>query len=288
MDNSNVLSRWKEIRVKREFLLLTLVFLLITAMFALFSLPGGDDWGFFRGVVQRMLTGESIYTQRFNGSHYHYPPWVATLLIPLGILPFAWGRALLCTLSLLFAILIARRFQMSIIKQALVLLSPPMLYLLLHGQIDALALGVVLLPPAWWAVGSITKPQVTLGLIFGVPRSQWLKAVIIGAVVFALSLILFGLWPLDLLRQPKEFAGMGLNIWGGLWPYQLPLGLALVFRSWQKKDDRYLIASSPFFMPYAATSSLLGPWIALSSMLEDWQAAVVLVVWWIASFSRLV
>lgn len=263
------------------------VFIVVTILFAIVPLPGGDDWGFFRGAVHQMLSGKSVYIERYNNSLYHYPPWVAAILIPLGLMPFNWGWALISTLGLLFAVLVSRHFNMNLRKQVLVLLSPPMLYILLHGQIDTIALAFLLLPRSWWLFGCITKPQVTLGLIFGIPQKDWIKSIVIASCVFLLSFLVFGLWPIDLLRQPKEFAEMGLNIWGGLWPYQVPLGIVLVFRAWKQKDDRYLIACSPFFMPYAATSSLIGPWIALCSILEDWQAAIVLISWWAASFSRL-
>ena len=272
---------------KKEVIVFTLGFVVITTMFALAPLPGGDDWGFFQGAIQQLLQGNSLYTERYPSTLYHYPPWVAGLLIPAGLLPFRWGWAVVCTLSFAVAVLIARRFNLNLIKQSLILLSPPMLYIFLHGQIDLLALAILFLPRSWWLIGSITKPQVTLAFIFGIPRKDWLKAGVIAAGVTLVSILIFGLWPLELLNQPKEFADLGLNIWRGLWPFQLPLGLVLVFRSWQKKDDRYLIASSPFFLPYAATSSLIGPWIALCGMLEDWQAAIILVSWWAATFSRL-
>ena len=287
MENHHVLSKWKDIRVKKEALILALAFLLITAMFALFPLPGGDDWGFFRSFIHRLIQGESMYAERYNGLPFYYPPWVGALLVPFGALPSAWGRAFVTSLTLLLTILMCRRFKLSPIQQAMVLLSPPMLYIFLHGQIDVLALAVFLLPRHFWLIGSITKPQVTIGLIFGLQREFFWKSVGIAAAITLASFIVFGLWPLEMLQQPREFTVMGFNVWGGLWPFQLPLGFALVFRAMQKNDDRYLIASSPFFLPYAATSSLIGPWIALSSMLEDWQAVVVLVVWWAASFSRL-
>jgi hypothetical protein len=272
---------------KKEAAVFLLGFLFITALFAFLTLPGGDDWGFFREVVHQILIGKSVYIERYNGSFYVYPPWVAGLLIPLGALPFRWGWGLICSLNFTLAILISRHFKMNLLKQILVLLSPPMLYILLHGQIDVLCLGLLLLPREWWLIGSITKPQVTLGLIFGIPRKDWLKALGIAIGVMTVSLLIFGLWPLEVLRHPKEFAAFSFNIWGGLWPYQILLGIVMVFRAWKQKDDRYLIASSPFFMPYAAYSSLIGPWIALCSTLEDWQAGFILIVWWAVSMSHL-
>jgi hypothetical protein len=274
---------------RQQVLLAGAAVLLLTVLFGLFPMPGGDDWDFYRSAVQRMLSGQSLYTAKIglNNVEYHYPPWVAAALLPLGVLPHHWGRALLNALTFGVLVLVARRYKLSAAKQAMLLLSPPMFYILLHGQIDALVLGILLLPEPWRLILSITKPQVSIAFVFGISRKYWLRAVIIAAGVTLASLLVFGLWPLELLRQPSDFIGMGLNIWGGLWPFQVPLGLVLLLRAIERRDDRYLMAASPFFMPYAATSSLIGPWAALCGFLKDWQALLVLLAWWAASFSRL-
>ncbi len=122
-----------------------------------------------------------MYAERYNGLPFDYPPWVGALLVPFGALPSAWGRAFVT--SLLLTVLICRRFKLSLIQHSLVLLSPPMLYIFLHGQIDVLALAVFLLPRHFWLIGSITKPQVTIGLIFGLQRENFWKSVGIAAAV---------------------------------------------------------------------------------------------------------
>ena len=280
----------KEITNRQLLLLAALAVLVITVLFVLFPMPGGDDWDFHRSAVQRMLSGESLYNAKLGQiqAKNHYPPWVATALLPLAVLPFNVGRGLLSGLSFVVLIMVARRYKLSIMKQALVLLSPPMLYTLLHGQIDVLVLGILLLPEPWRLVLSITKPQVSIAFLFGIQRKNWLRAIIIAAAVMGISFLIFGLWPLEYARQSVDIIGNGLNIWGGLWPYQVPLGLVLLLRAIERRDERYLMASSPFFLPYAATSSLIGPWVALCGFLKDWQALIVLLAWWAASFSRLI
>ncbi|WP_152965564.1 hypothetical protein [Thermanaerothrix daxensis] len=270
-------------------LLVMLATLVLTVLFASIPLPGGDDWEVFRAAVQRTIHRQTIYGVKLGTlqTNYYYPPWVLVLLLIPGLLPFNWGLALTRALSLILAVVIAWRFRTSLIKQILALLSPPMLYIMLHGQVDVLILAIMIfLPPSWWLIGSITKPQVTLAFLFGIPRKDWLRAVLIAAMVGLVSFLIFGPWPLALLNQPRGIIYLGHNIWGGLWPYNVPIGLALVFFATQKQDLRFIVAASPFFMPYAAMSSLIGPWITLSNLLEDWQAAVVLIAWWAASFYR--
>jgi len=54
-----------------------------------------------------------------------------------------------------------------------------------------------------------------------------------------------------------------------------------------RKDERFLIAGSPFLSPYAALSTLIGPWIAAVSFLKPWQTLLVLASWWGAVVYRL-
>ncbi len=57
MDDHRIRSHIKQIHIKKETLVFSLTFLLITAMFAMVPLPGGDDWGFFRSFTHRVDPG---------------------------------------------------------------------------------------------------------------------------------------------------------------------------------------------------------------------------------------
>ena len=72
------------------------------------------------------------------------------------------------------------------------------------------------------------------------------------------------------------------NLWLGLWPFQVPAGVTLLLFGLSRKDERLLLAASPFLSPYATISSMLGPWLAVLMFLEKWQAAIVWLSWWAA------
>jgi hypothetical protein len=140
----------------------------------------------------------------------------------------------------------------------------------------------VLLPEEWWLLVALSKPQVAVGLLFGIPRSRWLAAAGITAAALLVSLLWFGNWPLALIRQPLSLVQETWTYWLGLWPYQVPLGITLLLLGLSRKDERLLLAASPFLSPYATTSSMRGPWIAALLLLSRWQAAVVWLSWWAA------
>jgi hypothetical protein len=278
-DSQGPARSWAGSKLHRTLLLAAIALILLLA-FALVPIPGGDDWEVYYGTARRILAGSPIYGIKVTHDYYSNPPWLAALFVPLGLLPFNWSWSVVSVASLAIVALLALRYKAGTFKLALVLLSPPMIYLLLHGQIDALVLGFVLLPSYMWPLGALTKPQVFAGMIFGLRGRQWLYALGVTGLVIVISLIAFGNWPQQLLQQPMPFISATRNLWLGLWPFQVPVGVGLAILGIERREERYLIAASPFFLPYAATSSLLGPWLAVCTGLKSWQSAIVLLVWW--------
>ena len=262
-------------------LLAGILLIVLIVAFALSPLPGGDDWENLSAASRRVWTGQPLYTQA-----YHNPPWLAVALSPLGLLPQRLGWAIVSVTTLIVVSAVVRRWGGGLSTMALALLSPPILYTLLHGEIDGLILGGVLLPPEWWILIGLTKPQVAIGLVFGIPRDRLVRAIVIAGLVLVASLLWFGLWPLRWLEQANPLH-QGWNLWAGLWPMQVPAGVLLILLGISRKDERWLVAASPFLSPYAATSSLLGPWMVACSFLKGWQALVVLLAWWGAVVYRM-
>jgi hypothetical protein len=244
----------------------------------------GDDWELFAGAAQRVLSGNPIYGQIIVHDYYFNPPWVAVLLIPLALLPHRVGLAVLSTLTLFVSLLLLHRWlpKPGYIKPILMLLSPPIFYILIHGQIDTLILLGIFLPVEWWWLVAISKPQITLGLAAGVPPRLWIRAGVITFAVLAASLLLFGNWISQVLFHPLPLIYTNRNVWNGLWPFQVPVGLALLVLGYSRSDERLFVASSPLLVPYAALSSFLGAWIGLLTFLKDWQAVIVWLSWWAA------
>ncbi len=259
----------------------------LTAGFALIPMAGGDDWETFRGAALRILTGVPLYGQRVTASYYSNPPWVAAILTPLALLPAKWGWAALNSFNLIALLFLTRRWNTGLVKPLLVLASPASFYILLHGQIEPLVLTLVFLPKTWWPLAALSKPQIGLGMVFGVPRQKILGAAAVTGGVLVASLLLFGNWPAALLEQPSPFVEGAHNLWLGLWPFQVPAALLLILLGIRRADERLLISAGPFASPYATTSTLIGPWLAVISFLKDWEAGLVWLAWWGATAYRM-
>lgn len=201
----------------------------------------GWDWQACFGAQGSLVppTGD-CYTQ--------YPPWTFWILRPLTILPWKVGLSFQLSVMLMTVAVSASQGAQRYWEAALLaLLTPPVLSLLWLGQIDGLAMWGLLCFPAGM-IWALTKPNITVWALFA--RRQWvIWAVVLGAV----SLLIWGLWPVRLLAARSMVyqhpSAMG---WGNLgWPV-LVLGLLLF--PFSGRDPLRLMASGallmPFVMPY--------------------------------------
>ncbi|MCQ3933134.1 MAG: hypothetical protein DPW16_22020 [Chloroflexi bacterium] len=265
-----------------------LTFALLTATFGLAPLTVGDDWLTLDHAARRLVAGDSLYGIQ-DPHFYANPPHVAALLVPITYLPPRLSYALVAALTLTLTLLLVGRWceEAVPLKTLLTIFSPPMFYILLHGQIDILVLAGVLLPPSWWGLVAITKPQIVLGLVLGIPRRHWVKAGLIVGVMLTLSLLLLGNWITDWLTYGSRLTAYPHNLWRGMWPFQVPLGLFFGLQGIRYHNEKLLVAASPFLVPYAALSSFIGVWLVALSDLNRWQAMALWVGWWLVVLAQL-
>ncbi|MBZ0315073.1 MAG: hypothetical protein K8L91_01550 [Anaerolineae bacterium] len=258
-----------------------LLVVLLGAILILAPLPGGDDWASFMSASRRLVAGERLYGVP-DPHYYANPPYVAALLAPLAWLPLQVSFALSTVLTLLASMRLIHLWceDDRLFKATLTMLSPPMFYILLHGQIDVLVLAGVLLPSRFWILTALAKPQGAIGLVMGIERKEYSKAVMISGAVLVVCFLLWGNWVHDMLAHSDDIAAYGQNYWQGLWPFQVPQGVFFILQGMRLKDNRLLVAASPFCVPYAAPSSFIGAWIVAMSYLDRWQVAALWCSWW--------
>ncbi len=232
-----------------------LIFVVLTGLFSLLGLlmPAdgfiGFDWVNFFGQ---------------NRIPPFYPPWALLITRPL-----TWP--LLVGLTLAAFSLASMLRAVSPISAALAFFSLPLLWTVFLGQVDGLALlGVIGLP--WLAPLALFKPQLTV-FAFGARRSYILAFL----VVFALSLLVWGFWPLQMMAMDSfhaegKFAqDIALRWWG------VPLFLATLWFS--RGDVDMLMLSGSFvtfhlipynMLPVAPALARLRPRNALIGCILSW------------------
>lgn len=175
------------------------------------------------------------------------PPWTYWTLWPVAVLGDNLSLGVLALATMLICMLYMRDWP----KFAVLCLSIPFQATLVLGQVDALSL-IGLMAPAGLSLLFLTmKPQ---GAILAMLNKRATGASLLAiACVFVVSLAAHGWWPAVLLEP------MGWDSNWSLWPWSLPVGLALLW--WQGKrgfdSDAALCLASLCVAPYFCVTSLL-------------------------------
>lgn len=237
-------------------------------------LPVGIDWHLtYRPVTLGLLSGQNPY---LNETFFN-PPWVILPLIPVAVLPEATGRAVFFVVSIVGLALAGKRLGATPIGIAALLLSPPSLHGLLNANIDWMPLLGMTLPPRWGLLLVLVKPQVGAFVaaywLYEGWRSGGIRRIVGDfapvTIVVGISFLLFGFFPAAMLRTPQ----MTWN--ASLFPYTIPVGLALVVAAFRRHNVRFAMAASPCLSPYLALHSWIAALGALAPQTPELIAAVL-------------
>jgi hypothetical protein len=88
------------------------------------------------------------------------------------------------------------------------------------------------------------------------------------AAAYLLSFALFGFWPGKWFQTGES----PIHIYNqSLWPWGIPIGLALLAASIGRGEIKFAIAASPFLAPYVQIYSYAIVWLGLVSLVpQDW------------------
>lgn len=238
----------------------------------------GVDWFYhFRPACLALLALRSPYSV----PGFYNPPWVLLPLLPLAVLPGSMGYAGLFVLSVLALAYTNYKLGTAPGTMACLLLSPPAVHCLLNGNVDLLVCLGFVLPPRWGLFFATAKPQVGAGMVFYLLLEAWREG---GwrrvahdfwpvTATFLVSLALFGSWPVSVAAVARGIAGSNWN--ASLWPYTLPVGLALLVATARHRRPECAMPVGACLSPYLALSSWSGALLALVRQPWELMAAVV-------------
>lgn len=238
--------------------------------------PPAIDWTItFRPAALTLLSGLSPYGRVY----YVHAPWTLIPLIPLAILPEEVGRTVLLFCSLASYTFVAHKLGGKKIAIAMFLLSPLVLHVILNGNMDWLAVLGFVMPPQFGLFFISIKPQIGIAVapfwLFEAWRDggwkQVLKTFTPFTIVLLLSFAIFGLWPLETVRE--NITGVFFN--ASLWPLSIPVGLTLFVTAIRKRKLEYAMAASPLLSPYLLFYSWGGALLAIISSVPETIAAVI-------------
>ena len=238
-------------------------------------IPFASDWEVYFQPITRGWLDSSLVLYRDTGWGFGYwsPPWLIWLLIPLAVWPLWLGWGVLVVATLIAMIWLTRNYA----HRWLVFASPLIIDLVLDGPVEIVPmLGIAL---GWLAadrpyllgialVLMATRPQtcflVALWLLLN--HRHRIRALLIPALVFAVSLVLHGWdWPIRWASGPSVFGLLGVesNItpWRSIGLWMIPV--ALVLGIWALRLPRTrlnlgaLVVANVLVTPYLGSYSLV-------------------------------
>lgn len=209
----------------------------------------------------------------FDGYYYAY--WYLPFFSLLSKLPLNLSYMLWCSLNIAGVFLAARVFGG---KAPLALLSYQMFYSLIYGSISGVIVGALAL--CWWGLSNRKWYWAGLGVALASGKFQigitgslillfmatiswkdWLRVLVIPALVLAASLFLYPGWPLELLNNiindpPNAYGSVSLWRWLGAWALLLCIPPLLLPLLPQRRIIAW-VATTALVLPYYQQSDLL-------------------------------
>jgi hypothetical protein len=208
------------------------------------------------------------FNWRLDFSQGNFPPW----WVP-------WAKPLIALLNLpaVFALtmvgLAARSFRRNraLLPIALAVVSLPTLWTLFLGDVSGLPLiGLLILP--WGIPLVLLKPQIAAFSLL----SNW-KGFIFATLWLAISVVIWGLWPLQLLgvQTPEWKALHPQDI--TLFPWGILLSAPLMWLG--RRDEDLLMAAGSLATPHLFPYHFIVLMPALARMRRGWMWATWILTW---------
>jgi hypothetical protein len=267
----------------RKFTTWSVVALLTAPILALYLLlinkwaPGTDFASWMRPAVLEIMSGGNPY----NVLGTYTPPWFLILIAPLATLPAKTGSFILSLANLIAFPAIAHKMGAKPMALALFTLSPFVLYNVLLAKYDFLVALGFLMPAQIGLFFVLIKPQIGAMVAVFWLAEAWKKGSVKEVIrtfapvtlAFLASFALYGFYPSKWGQTMTIFYYEGSN--GAVWPYAIPIGLALTVRAVRERSLRLSILASPLVSPYLQPGSWAVPMLGLLPSQIEMIAAVI-------------
>jgi len=233
----------------KKFLPYLIVGILLLSLIAItwLLLPNfwGNDWVYtFHPAILNLLSGKDPYAI----DQFLIPPWGLIPFIGLVWLPPGLAMAIIRVIGLAVYAFVAIRLGAKPLGMVIILLSPQVMHNIINGNIDWLAFLGFVLPPQIGLFFISIKPQIGFALaifwtVEAYKQKKFLRTFTPFVIVFIISLLVFGWWPLRFTSVQKAYNASA-------WPISLPFGIVLLYMALRQHKIRIAQAISPLFSPH--------------------------------------
>jgi hypothetical protein len=257
-----------------------LILFLIWLVYVFFPIEW--DWAdYFLPATQSFIEARSPY----DIPGVYNPPWAFLFLTPLVLLDPNLGAAILSVAMFFSLVYVSHRLGMRKWEILALTSLPPVFFInLTNPNLDWLAALGFILPPQIGLFFVLIKPQIGISIsIYWLVESWrdggWREAArVFGPVTiaFLLSVVIYGPYFIQSM-QSRNLLTIEWNY--SLWPYSIPIGLALLASAIRKREIYHAILAGPFLSPYVAIYTWPVAFLGLSN--NKWVQRTVLLGFWL-------
>jgi hypothetical protein len=252
---------------------------LVVASLALAKiLPQETDWtATYRPAALALISAQSPY----QITNYVAPPWILIPLVPIAVLPPRLGQILIFWLSIVAFAILMRKNGARLLSVLALIVSYPVIYGLIYGQIDWLVMLGLLFPPWLGIVLLMGKPQIGIGVALYLGYEAWIegrikKLILLFLPLAGLALISYLLFGPDALTKSRLYLGWSNT---SLWPRSIPIGLVVLVAAIRQKRKFVSLTASPFLSPYVPVHSWASVMVGLSN--DPWYPILISICTWV-------
>jgi hypothetical protein len=142
----------------------------------------------------------------------------------------------------------------------------------------------LLVPPALSGPFLLIRPQDGLGIWLTFKRRKLIRAIIVVLLLLLFSLIVWGLWPLQMAQPQQSISGLQQQInlapsYHLSYPISAAIGILLALRAVRRRDPVFALLAWLFFVPYITLYGLLLHFAVLSIRFPRFALLISVTMW---------
>ncbi len=238
----------------------------------LFALLPAPDWrDAFYPAGRALLSLRNPYDlHTVYNPPYIFPP-LALLALPGSFL----GKWLLSALSLAAVLYTCHSLKADWLTALFYLLSAPVWSNLMYGNLEALLLLALFLPPAGSLVAASVKPQTGIGLMLYPAYFAWREQRFWRTLAPLILLGLLSLWAIPAMLAGARFT-LGARWNMSIFPFGLPFAVLLIYLALRHRRPSLAMAVGPFLSPYVNIMTWAGFLIAVMDNFTGWKRRFII------------
>ena len=211
------------------------------------------------------------------------PAWVALTLLPMGLLPLPLATLVQSCFYFALMTFVIFKYKGTFVTALIVFTSFVALDAVIECNIEWLVSIGLLVPPMLSGPFLLSKPQIALGVMLSYKRRDLLRALLVILLVFLVSLLIWGVWPLQMWQAVQSHSlGRDFNVAPVVllpWPIAVGIGIVLAYFAFKRRDPALSILAWIFFVPYITLYSLLIPFCMIVIRYPRLGLLITVVMW---------